>query len=138
MFVPGLQEGMSYSFRWSEYIISPMTRNGGHINPPLYHDYAELREKHGEEMAKRLIRFRLEHFKELHSIAVSKDILEYSQCRKTETFDVHTTSQTFKEAKQGLAAWKAAMPVESSSFRVSEGNDPSAVRILSLVINYLW
>ena len=115
-----------------------MTRNGGHITPGLYQDYIELREEYGEEMAKRLIHFRLAHFKELYSIVVSEDILEYSQCRKTETFDVHATSQTFEEAKRGLAAWKAAMPAESSSFRVSEGNDPSAVRILSLVINYLW
>ena len=83
----------------------------------------ELVEEYGEEMAKRLIHFRLVHFTEMHSIAVAEDILEYSQWRKAENFDVHTTSQTFEEAKKGLATWRTAMPVEASSFQVTEGND---------------
>ncbi|KAK7688051.1 hypothetical protein QCA50_008421 [Cerrena zonata] len=77
-------------------------------------------------MAKRLIQFRLAHYEEVYSAAVSEDILEYCQCRKTETFDVHTTSQGFEEAKQGLDAWKAAMPAEASSWKVSEGNVASS------------
>lgn len=120
---------MSEPFQLCTEVADLASRNGGHINPPLYHDYTELKDEHGEEMAKRMIQFRLAHFKELYSIAVSEDILEYSQCRRTETFDVHTTSQTFDEAKEGLAAWKAAMPAEASSFQISERSDASSVSV---------
>lgn len=106
------------------------TRNGGHLNPHLYHDYTELVEEYGEEMAKRLIHFRLAHYKEVYSTAVSEDILEHCQCRKTETCDVYTTSPMFEEAKQGLDAWKAAMPAEASSWKTSEGSDASSVSLL--------
>ncbi|CAL1696967.1 unnamed protein product [Somion occarium] len=101
-------------------------RNGGHINPPLYHDYSELKEQHGEEIAKKMIHFRLAHFRELMSIAKAEDIFELSQVRRTENFDVHTTAKTFDKAKEELAAWQADMPIEAASFQVDEGVDASS------------
>ncbi|KAK0456960.1 hypothetical protein EV421DRAFT_1755804, partial [Armillaria borealis] len=35
-------------------------RNGGHITPPLYHHYLDLK-KHGAEVAQHIIQFRLSH-----------------------------------------------------------------------------
>ncbi|KAK0444904.1 uncharacterized protein EV420DRAFT_986753 [Desarmillaria tabescens] len=43
--------------------------NGGHITPLLYHDYLELKEKHGAEAAKQIIRFRLSHLDVLIGVA---------------------------------------------------------------------
>ncbi|PBK89194.1 hypothetical protein ARMGADRAFT_1083740 [Armillaria gallica] len=40
-------------------------RNGGHITPPLYHDYLDLKKKHGAEAAKQIIHLRLSHLDEL-------------------------------------------------------------------------
>jgi len=36
-------------------------RNGGHIDPPLFHDYLWLKSDFGVESAKRIIRFRRAH-----------------------------------------------------------------------------
>ncbi|TFY53148.1 hypothetical protein EVJ58_g9614 [Rhodofomes roseus] len=76
-------------------------RNGGHINPPLYHDYSELQENFGEDAAKRMIRFRLAHRGEMQRIAETEDIVKQSQ--------------TYAEAKENLRKWKSAMPDESTT-----------------------
>ncbi|KAH9850572.1 FAD dependent oxidoreductase [Lenzites betulinus] len=91
-------------------------RNGGHINAPLYHDYDELEDAHGVDIAKRIIAFRRAHLTELQRIVAQEDILKQSQCRETEHVDVFTCPKAFAEAKEKLAKWRAAMPVESSSF----------------------
>ncbi|KAH9836686.1 FAD dependent oxidoreductase [Rhodofomes roseus] len=91
-------------------------RNGGHINPPLYHDYSELQENFGEDAAKRMIRFRLAHRGEMQRIAETEDIVKQSQVRETEHLDVYTCPETYAEAKENLRKWKSAMPDESSTF----------------------
>ncbi|KAI0075921.1 FAD dependent oxidoreductase [Panus rudis PR-1116 ss-1] len=92
-------------------------RNGGHINPPLYHDYKELKERHGEAIAKLMIKFRLAHYDEMLIIAKNEDILEHSQCRPTEQFDVHFTLNALEEAEGDLEVWKSDMPEEASSWK---------------------
>ncbi|KAI0358848.1 FAD dependent oxidoreductase [Trametes cingulata] len=91
-------------------------RNGGHINPPLYHDYNELEEKFGVHVAKVMIAFRRAHLTELLRIATEEGILSESECRETEHLDVFTCPKAFAASKQNLAKWRAAMPAESSSF----------------------
>ena len=91
-------------------------RNGGHINPPLYHDYAELKEKYGQSAAKTLIAFRCAHITEMMRVASEEDIVKESQVRETEHLDVFTCLAAFQEAKENLDKWRAEMPVESSSF----------------------
>ncbi|KAI0825326.1 FAD dependent oxidoreductase [Trametes gibbosa] len=91
-------------------------RNGGHINPPLYHDFEELKDKYGVQAAKSMIAFRRAHITELQRIATEEDIIKQSQCRETEHLDVFTCPKAFAAAKENLAKWRAAMPVESSSF----------------------
>ncbi|KAI0641091.1 FAD dependent oxidoreductase [Trametes meyenii] len=91
-------------------------RNGGHINPPLYHDYGVLRDEYGEHVAKVMIAFRRAHLTEIQRIAIEEGILEQSQCRETEHLDVFTCPKAFAESKANLENWRAAMPVESSSF----------------------
>ncbi|PCH33163.1 FAD dependent oxidoreductase [Wolfiporia cocos MD-104 SS10] len=91
-------------------------RNGGHLNPPLYHDYSELKEKHGKQAAKTIIRFRLQHLQEIRRIAEHEDVLKQSQCRETEHIDVFTDADVYARAKEKLAKWKADMPSESDTF----------------------
>ncbi|PIL30769.1 hypothetical protein GSI_06937 [Ganoderma sinense ZZ0214-1] len=95
-------------------------RNGGHINPPLYHDYAELKEKYGEHAAKLLVTFRMSHVTEMQRISSQESIQKQSQVRQTEHLDVYTCSIAFAEAKQNLEKWRADMPRESSTFVVHE------------------
>ncbi|KAM5542144.1 hypothetical protein V8D89_004017 [Ganoderma adspersum] len=93
-------------------------RNGGHINPPLYHDYSELKEKYGEHAAKSLIAFRMSHVTEMLRISSQENIQKQSQVRETEHLDVYTCSIAFAEAKENLSKWRAEMPLESSTFVV--------------------
>ncbi|KAF7370571.1 FAD-dependent protein [Mycena sanguinolenta] len=60
-------------------------RNGGHITPPLFHDYLRIKEEVGVDMAKAIIRFRLAHLAELLRVAEEDEILEDSQCREVDT-----------------------------------------------------
>lgn len=104
-------------------------RNGGHVNPPLYHDYNDLKQKFGERAAKQMIKFRLAHLQEFMHIATSEDIVKESQCRETEHIDVFTCPVSFAEAKDNLVKWKSEMPVEASSFGYCEGRDAIEVRL---------
>lgn len=107
-------------------------RNGGHINPPLYHDYAALKKTYGEDTARRMVKFRLAHRKEMQRIAEEEDILKESQVRETEHIDVFTCPKTYAEAKENLRIWKAAMPNESSSFGFVDAEEAISVRFQSI------
>ncbi|CCM03701.1 uncharacterized protein FIBRA_05847 [Fibroporia radiculosa] len=98
-------------------------RNGGHINPPLYHDYTELKEKHGIWAAQQTIRFRMSHLNEIKRIAEAEDVLKESECRETEHIDVFTCPQAFSEAKEKLSKWKVDMPIESNTFGYYDKED---------------
>ncbi|KAF9466884.1 FAD dependent oxidoreductase-domain-containing protein [Collybia nuda] len=98
-------------------------RNGGHITPVLYAEYSDLKEQYGIDAAKKIIRFRLSHYSELHSIAVKEDLLEVSQCRQVEAFDVFYDSGRFKASKEKLAAYQEDLPCESADYKVYEGPD---------------
>lgn len=102
-------------------------RNGGHINPPLFHDYEELKERYGETIAKRMIHFRLAHLTEILAISKDEGILDVSQCREIVHVDVHTTHETYQEAKDLLKVWKADMPNEAADFQADEGPEASQV-----------
>ncbi|KAL1747069.1 FAD dependent oxidoreductase [Schizophyllum fasciatum] len=74
-------------------------RNGGHITPYLYHDYKSLKTEFGAEIAKNIIRFRLAHLAEFLKVADEEDLLEGSQCREVQTYDVFFDRALFNEAK---------------------------------------
>ncbi|KAH9891207.1 FAD dependent oxidoreductase [Cubamyces lactineus] len=111
------EAGLSVVMLEARQVCSGATgRNGGHVNPPLYHDYAELKEKYGAEVAKTMVAFRRAHLAEVRRIAIEEGILQESQVRETEHLDVFTCPKAFAESKAKLAEWRAAMPLESSSF----------------------
>ncbi|THH04443.1 hypothetical protein EW145_g5519 [Phellinidium pouzarii] len=98
-------------------------RNGGHIKPPLHHDYLLLKKKLGAEQAAKLIRFRLMHVRETLKTATEEDILDKSQCREVDSLDVYFTPDTFKEAKEQLQAWKKDMPEEAKDYKSIESEE---------------
>ncbi|KAF7319390.1 FAD-dependent protein [Mycena chlorophos] len=85
-------------------------RNGGHITPNLFHDYQELKETHGQEAAQQIIRFRLAHYDELLKISTEEELLEDSQCRPVDTFDLHLEQATYDAAKANLDAYLRDLP----------------------------
>ncbi|KAF8060866.1 FAD dependent oxidoreductase-domain-containing protein [Lyophyllum atratum] len=96
-------------------------RNGGHITPLLYAEYTGFKEKYGVETAKKIMRFRLAHTPNLLAVAAEEGLLEDSQCREVETFDVFHNPKLFNAAKAKLATYRADLPVESADFKVLEG-----------------
>lgn len=104
-------------------------RNGGHIKPPLHHEYLALKKKFGTEQAAKIIRFRQMHIQEMLLAADEEDILDECQCREVDSLDVYFTPETFNEAKQQLQAWKHDMPEESEYYSAIEGKDAIEVAI---------
>ncbi|KAH7910150.1 FAD dependent oxidoreductase [Hygrophoropsis aurantiaca] len=102
-------------------------RNGGHITPPLHHDYATLLEKYGPDAAKALIRFRLAHLHAVRAAAAEVPrLLAASQWREVETVDVFYHRGEFEKAAGKLEKWKADMPDEAQGHRVWEGREAAA------------
>ncbi len=109
-----------------------MSRNGGHITPVLYQEYCELKKEYGPQVAAQIIRFRLSHLAELLSIAAEEGLLEDSQCRETESYDVYQDTTLYHHAKQLLQVYTEDLPVEGSDFRIIEDKETLAVRFLLL------
>ncbi|KIJ08161.1 hypothetical protein PAXINDRAFT_89294 [Paxillus involutus ATCC 200175] len=95
-------------------------RNGGHISPPLYHDYITLKEDHGDDIAQKMIKFRLAHLHELRRVAEEEGVLEESQWREVETVDVFYNQAQFDKAKVKVQRYQQDLPFESSHHRVYE------------------
>ncbi|KAJ6518843.1 FAD dependent oxidoreductase [Mycena sanguinolenta] len=93
-------------------------RNGGHITPPLFHDYFKLKKEVGADMAQSIIRFRLSHLAELLRVAEEDDILTDSQCRKVETFDVFFEQGAFDTGVEKLNMYLDEMPEQRGVWRI--------------------
>ena len=88
-------------------------RNGGHIKPPLHHDYTQLKNLHGSEQAAAIMRFRLQHIDELLLVAEEEECVKHSQGREVESLDVFYDAAKFEKAKEQLRQWKVDMPLEA-------------------------
>ncbi|KAI6042479.1 FAD dependent oxidoreductase [Pisolithus marmoratus] len=95
-------------------------RNGGHISPPLYHDWAALQKQYGDVTAQKLIKFRLAHLQELRKVAEEEGILDISQWRAVDLVDVYYDSRSFDKAKDKLSKYQQDLPFEASHHRVYE------------------
>jgi hypothetical protein len=106
-------------------------RNGGHINPSLFHDYVQLKSEFGIESAKRIIRFRLAHLSAMREAVEGIGALEHSQIRDVEKLDVHFHPDPFEEHLEALNVWRADMPEEAANCRVFKGRE--AAKVLSFL-----
>ncbi|KAG6374444.1 FAD dependent oxidoreductase [Boletus reticuloceps] len=100
-------------------------RNGGHITPSLYQDFAILRQDHGDAAAHKIIKFRLAHLHELRRAAEEEGVFEQSQWRQVETVDAFFNRDLFAKAKAQVQAYQQALPSEASYYRVYES--PEAI-----------
>ncbi|KAI0050122.1 FAD dependent oxidoreductase [Auriscalpium vulgare] len=103
-------------------------RNGGHIAPDMFHDYAELRQDHGIDMARKIVRFRLAHLEELMRVADEEGATECSQIRAVERLDVHFELERYEKMKAALELCKADMPEEARDVYAVDGEDAVKVR----------
>lgn len=105
-------------------------RNGGHISPPLYHDYLSLKRDHGQAVAQKMIKFRLAHVQELRRVAEEEGILPESQWREAETVDVFYASELFDKAKTKVQRYKADLPFDAENHRVYEAEEAIEVCVM--------
>ncbi|KIJ60575.1 hypothetical protein HYDPIDRAFT_46094, partial [Hydnomerulius pinastri MD-312] len=94
-------------------------RNGGHINPPLYHDYEDLKQSIGTRAAQQIMRFRLAHLEVLAKVADAE--ADSADCREVQAVDVFFDGVVFAEAKRKLSVYKADLPQEAKAYEVWEG-----------------
>jgi hypothetical protein len=104
-----------------------LSRNGGHIDPPLFHDYVQLKSEFGIESAKRIIRFRQAHQSVLREAVEDIGALDHSQIRDVEKLDVHFERDTFDKHVRALEVWRNDMPKEAEGCRVVEGSEAAKV-----------
>ncbi|KIJ67117.1 hypothetical protein HYDPIDRAFT_85690 [Hydnomerulius pinastri MD-312] len=97
-------------------------RNGGHISPPLYHDYATLKRDHGEVIAQKMIKFRLAHLHELKTAAEDEGIQQESQWREVETVDAFYNQELFNKTKGKVRQYQHDLPFEASHHCVYESD----------------
>jgi hypothetical protein len=82
----------------------------------------------GIDIAKQIIRFRLSHLPQILAAATEEKLLEDSQCRTVEAFDVFHDPALYKSAKSKLAIYRREFPVESADYKCYEGADHMTVR----------
>ncbi|EIW86226.1 DAO-domain-containing protein [Coniophora puteana RWD-64-598 SS2] len=100
-------------------------RNGGHINPPLYHDYAALKAHLGARTAQQIVRFRLSHLDAVRRAVDDEERVHANnagraQFRDVEAVDVFFERATFERAKALVGVYSADMPVEGARYEVCE------------------
>ena len=80
------------------------------------------------KIAKKIIRFRLSHLPELLAVAEEEGLLQDSQCREVEAFDVFHDPALYEAAMAQLSAYRKDLPVESINYRTYEGFECIKVR----------
>jgi hypothetical protein len=113
----------------TNHLVLHYRRNGGHINPPLFHDYVRLKSEFGVESSKRIIRFRCAHLSALREAVEDIGALDHSQIREVEKLDVFFDHDTFKGEVKAFEVWRKDMPEEAAEIRVVEGSEAAKVAI---------
>jgi monoamine oxidase len=95
-------------------------RNGGHILETA-DDYADLADAFGIQDAKKIVRFRLAHLKEMLRVAQELGITEETQARKIQFLSVYFGEEPWKAALERLRRFKEGMPEEATEWTSFEG-----------------
>ncbi|KAJ5812033.1 hypothetical protein N7474_008334 [Penicillium riverlandense] len=94
-------------------------RNGGHILETA-DEYAELADVFGEDVARKTLRFRLSHLKEMLRVADEFGLTEEAQARKVQFLSVFFEDDSFKEALDRLQKFREGLPEESAEWTAYE------------------
>ncbi|KAJ5778150.1 hypothetical protein N7520_001396 [Penicillium odoratum] len=90
-------------------------RNGGHIMETA-DGYAELADVYGDETARKTIRFRLAHLREMLGVAEELGLTEETQARQVQFLSAFFGDQPWKDALERLRRFKEGMPEESADW----------------------
>lgn len=102
-------------------------RNGGHILETA-DEYAEFADMFGEEAARKMLRFRLAHLREILGVAEELGLTEASQARKVQFLSAFFGDEEWKAAKERLKRFKDGMPEESKEWISYERDSIPEVR----------
>jgi len=95
-------------------------RNGGHILETA-DEYAEIADVFGEESARKLLRFRLAHLREMLGVAEELGLTEVAQARNVQFLSAYFGDEPWKAALERLRRFKEGMPEESAEWVSYEG-----------------
>ncbi|KAJ5708343.1 hypothetical protein N7488_008144 [Penicillium malachiteum] len=90
-------------------------RNGGHIIETA-DEYGELADAFGSEAARRIMRFRLSHLKEMLQVAKELGLSEEAQARKVQFLSAYFGEEPWREALERLRRFKEGMPEEAAEW----------------------
>lgn len=96
-------------------------RNGGHILEPG-DEYAELADLLGEEAARKILRFRLAHLREILGVAEEMGLTTAVQARKVQFLSAYFGDGPWKAAHERFRRFKEGMPEEAMEWAAYEGD----------------
>ncbi|KAJ5503404.1 FAD dependent oxidoreductase [Penicillium fimorum] len=96
-------------------------RNGGHILETA-DEYAEFADAFGVDAARKLIRFRLAHLREMLGVAEELGLTTESQARKVRFLSVYFGEEPWRAALERMRRFKEAMPEEAAEWTSYEGD----------------
>lgn len=102
-------------------------RNGGHVLETA-DDYGEFADAFGVDAARKLIRFRLSHLREMLAVAEKLGITTETQARKVRFLSVYFGDEPWKAALERMHRFKEDMPEESAEWTYYEGGAIPKVR----------
>ena len=102
-------------------------RNGGHILETA-DEYGEFVDLFGVDAARKLIRFRLAHLKEMLAVAEELDITTETQARKVQFLSVYFDQEPWKAALERMHRFEEGMPEEAAEWTSYEGDAIPTVR----------
>ncbi|KAH6957812.1 FAD dependent oxidoreductase [Ilyonectria sp. MPI-CAGE-AT-0026] len=83
-------------------------RNGGHIKPDCYKNFATFQKRHGSEMAKMLCRYELENMKESAQFIIDHGLDDAVDLVKTHAVDIFMDEKAWEDAQHSLKLYREA------------------------------
>ncbi|CAG7562639.1 unnamed protein product [Fusarium equiseti] len=83
-------------------------RNGGHIKPDCYKNFAAFEDQHGTEIAKALCSFELECMHETVRFIHENNLVEVTDLVLTRSTDIFMTETSWEDAKVSIERYRAA------------------------------
>ncbi|OMP87710.1 hypothetical protein BK809_0007798 [Diplodia seriata] len=84
-------------------------RNGGHIKPASYTDFAQLKKKFGAERAAAIVRFQRHHLTHIPDLCRAERF-HLAECRNVETVDLFLDDASFEKCSSQVDELRHAVP----------------------------
>lgn len=94
-------------------------RNGGHILETA-EEFADLEDMHGTDAAKKIMKFRLAHLREMLDTAEEYGLTEHCQARRVQFLSVYFDEDGWEDARERVRRLKAGLPEETMEWKICE------------------